>query len=92
MTYFVTEKRKRRLCAALLLSVMMLFSACAAPSEDTLENSQETQSSQADTERVDTGFILTGPDSYDSADTALLVDKDKKESTVTFLNLELGKQ
>lgn len=92
MTYFVTEKRKRRLCAALLLSVMMLFSACAAPSEDTPENSQETQSSQADTERVDTGFILTGPDSYDSADTALLVDKDKKESTVTFLNLELGKQ
>lgn len=92
MTYFVTEKRKRRLCAALLLSVMMLFSACAAPGEDTPENSQETQSSQADTERVDTGFILTGPDSYDSADTALLVDKDKKESTVTFLNLELGKQ
>ena len=92
MTYFVTEKRKRRLCAALLLSVMMLFCACTAPGEDTPENSQETQSSQADTERVDTGFILTGPDSYDSADTALLVDKDKKESTVTFLNLELGKQ
>ncbi len=43
-------------------------------------------------ERVDTGFVLTGPDSYDSADTTVLVDKNKDEGTVTFLNLELGKR
>lgn len=43
-------------------------------------------------ERVDTGFVLTGPESYDSADTAILVDRDEKENTLTFLNLELGRR
>ncbi len=42
-------------------------------------------------DRVDTGFVLTGPDSYDSADTAVLVEKDKQESSVTFLNLNRGR-
>lgn len=43
-------------------------------------------------EKGDTGFVVTGPDSYDSADTAILVDRDEKENTVTFLNLDLGKR
>lgn len=38
-------------------------------------------------DRVDTGFVLTGPGSYDSADTAVLVAKDKQEGSATFLNL-----
>ncbi|MCH5274957.1 MAG: PEGA domain-containing protein [Lachnospiraceae bacterium] len=38
-----------------------------------------------------TGFILTGPGSYDSADTAVIVKIDKGEETITFLNLILGK-
>ncbi len=36
--------------------------------------------------------MVTGPDSFDSADTAILVDKDEKEGKVTFLNLVLGKR
>lgn len=43
-------------------------------------------------ERVETGFVVTGPESFDSADTAILVDRNDKESTLTFLNLELGKR
>mgnify|MGYP002509818720 CR=1 FL=1 len=43
-------------------------------------------------ERVDTGFVLTGPESFDSADTAILVDRDEKKNTLTFLNLELGRR
>lgn len=42
--------------------------------------------------RVDTGFVVTGPESFDSADTAILVGRDDKENTLTFLNLELGKR
>ena len=93
MTYVVSERKNRRwgLCAAILLSVSMLLCACASQGEDT-PNNTHGEGSQAEAERVDTGFILTGPDSYDSADTALLVDRDKKESTVTFLNLELGRR
>jgi len=43
-------------------------------------------------DRVDTGFIVTRPDSYDSADTAILVGRDEAENTVTFLNLDLGRK
>ena len=41
--------------------------------------------------RGDTGLV-TGPESYDSADTAILVDQNAKENTLTFLNLELGRR
>lgn len=43
-------------------------------------------------ERYDTGFVVTGPESFDSADTAILVGRDEKEATLTFLNLELGRR
>lgn len=43
-------------------------------------------------ERAETGFVVTRPDSYDSADTAVCVAKNEEEGTVTFLNLELGKK
>lgn len=42
--------------------------------------------------RVDTGFVLTTPDSYDSADTPILISKDLNENTVTFLNLDLNRK
>lgn len=72
--------------AAVFMTVMM-FSACAGGRQSTqpvLDTEKE--------ERIDTGFVVTGPDSYDSADTAILVEKDNKDSTVTFLNLVLGKR
>ena len=44
------------------------------------------------TGRVDTGFILTGPESYDSADTPVVVDIDEEKDTITFLNLDIGRR
>lgn len=43
-------------------------------------------------EKVDTGFVAPGPESFDSADTAVLVGRNDMENTLTFLNLELGKR
>lgn len=43
-------------------------------------------------ERADTGYVPTGPESFDSSDTAVLVAKNKDEKTVTFLNLQLGRR
>lgn len=40
----------------------------------------------------DTGFILYGTYDYDSTDTAILVDKNVEEGTLTFLNTEVGKR
>lgn len=42
-------------------------------------------------EQPGTGFVVAGPNSYDSADTAVLVEKDSKEGTVKLLNLDLGR-
>lgn len=39
----------------------------------------------------DTGFVAAVAGNYDSADTAVLVSKNKKEQTATFLNLTLGR-
>lgn len=50
------------------------------------------ESSAPGTERIDTGFVVAGPESYDSADTAILVDRNDEENTLTFLNLDLGRR
>lgn len=73
-----------------LLTIMTVMSltACAAPFAE--ENSQPTAAPTP--KRADTGFVIAGPDSYDSADTAILVGRDEKENTLTFLNLDLGRK
>ena len=84
------NKEKRygmRLC--ILATALMLLSACANPFQDNGRVESDQSSSE---ERSETGFVLTGPDSYDSADTAILVSRDKKENTATFLNLDLGRR
>lgn len=40
----------------------------------------------------DTGFVVTEAGSYDSADTAVVVEKDDENSAITFQNMQLGKQ
>lgn len=67
----------------------ILLTACANPFQGGGED--ETGQSFSD-EEVDTGFIVTGPNSYDSADTAILVGRDDKEGTATFLNLDLERK
>ena len=67
--------------------MVFLLAGCTEPSR----NNEQPVSEEASSESVETGFVVTGPDSYDSADTAIYVAKDEKEGTVTFLNLELGK-
>lgn len=81
-----TNRKKRMRCKAgiwVALAAVFLVS-CGLKKEST--GPSPTPS------RADTGFTLTGPDSYDSADTAVLVGRDDAESTLTFLNLELGRR
>jgi len=70
---------------ALLLSVIMAFLAVGCTSTD--NGKQGTNG-----ERIDTGFVVYGPDSYDSADTPVLIAKDEEAGTMTFLNLTLGRE
>lgn len=86
------NERKRRIGirrAGFAMLTAILLTACANPFSGGEEKVSEEPSSA---ERVETGFVVTGPDSYDSADTAILVNRDEKEDTLTFLNLDLGKR
>lgn len=93
-------KRAKLIVFALMTS--MSLTACSPSSVQT--NSQDADTSGqknpnsvnegngSDLEYVDTGFVLAGPDSYDSADTPVVVDIDKDDNTVTFLNLEVSRK
>lgn len=75
--------------ACIWLMTMLSITGCGQ--KDAAEGSTETQA-QTEAERVDTGFVVTNPDSYDSADTAVLVDINEVDKTVTLLNLDLGRR
>ena len=72
--------------ACIWLMTMLSITGCGQKAAT--EGNTETQT-QTEEERVDTGFVVTNPDSYDSADTAVLVDINEIDKTVTLLNLDL---
>lgn len=78
----------RQVVLLLIIMTAVSLSACAVPF---LGDREEAAPSPAP-ERVDTGFVVTGPDSYDSADTAILVEHNEEAGTLTFLNLDLGRK
>ena len=84
--------RYRKKIVCILLMTVLSISGCGQAS--TAGNAQNTVTVQTteESDRVDTGFVVTNPDSYDSADTAVLVDINSVDNTVTLLNLDLGKQ
>ncbi len=89
----MTDKRDKKgkysLKTGILIMLLTVFlTACVKP----MEENTGSEDSVASTESIDTGFVVTGPNSYDSADTAILVDRNEQEKTATFLNLELGKK
>lgn len=75
-----------------LTACSSLFQNSGDSSGKDVQKEQNQPAKESSQERVDTGFIVTGPDNYDSADTAILVDKNSDDNTVTFLNLELGRR
>ncbi len=80
--------KRRNLAGVAVLTTVLWLTGCGVPFPGNL--SAGTPSSPQD--RGDTGFVVTGPDSYDSADTAILVGRNEEENTVTFLNLDLGRK
>ena len=68
--------------ACIWLMTMLSITGCGQKAAT--EGNTETQT-QTEAERVDTGFVVTNPDSYDSADTAVLVDINEIDKTVTLL-------
>ena len=79
------RRKGRLLCFAAVTAA--LLSACSLPfgGQGDVQNPSEPG-------RVDTGFVAAGLDSYDSADTGILMGRNQKENTITILNLDLGRK
>lgn len=76
--------RKKGIITMFSMLAGILLAGCAF--------SQQAGTPESQTEQDEgIGFLLTGPGSYDSADTAVIVKINKGEETITFLNLMLGK-
>lgn len=95
---FVKDSFQRQACfhsgsmsAFLVLVTAVLFMALAACGNPGKPQPGTQETGTEDTEEKGTGFAASGVDSFDSADTAILMQKDKNESTVTFWNLTVGK-
>lgn len=87
--------KTRKIAVSLLLVTVMSLAGCGqTTSSGTMTEAQTTAAPETTVqeERIDTGFVVTGPDSYDSADTAVLVDINNIDNTVTLFNLDLGRR
>lgn len=71
---------KKGMSAILGVLAGVLLAGCSFLRDEGVEEHGEEQNNG-------TGFVLTGPGSYDSADTAVIVKIDKSEETITFFNL-----
>lgn len=79
----------KKTITCILLMTVLSVTGCGQKGSGEGNTGAQTQTEEG---RADTGFVVTNPDSYDSADTAVLVDKNDIDSTVTLLNLDLGRR
>lgn len=84
------KRSARRIIIGLLAVLLLLIGYGWIKNAGTRQSDNKNPDNAADkpADRVDTGFILTGPDSFDSSDTAILVKKNKDDGTVTFYNTD----
>lgn len=75
---------KKGISAILGVLAGVLLAGCSFTQEETTPETVEEPNNG-------TGFVLTGPGSYDSADTAVIVKINREEGTITFLNLIVSK-
>lgn len=82
------KKRHAGHMAVMGLLCMLALWGCASRQDDTAPPPTQSQENGGS----DTGFLLTGPGSYDSADTAVVTRIDDAEKTITFYNYEVSKK
>lgn len=76
------NKKHIRKYGILFIIALCFCCSCQAPFQ--MENSKDKESS-------DTGFIKSDIGYYDSADTAVVMEKNEEKSTISLLNREVGK-
>lgn len=80
---------KKHLFKTKYMAICLMLPAVLGLLACTPKEGQESQSMET---KPDIGYEAPGPDSYDSADTAVVVKKDETAKTVTLLNLNRGRE
>lgn len=78
-------KKKAAWLGLVCTIVTLSLSGCGA-GMDIPEETKET------VKTINSGFVAMAPGIYDSADTAIVISRDEEKKTMTFQNLETGKQ
>lgn len=68
----------------IILFGVILLTGCSFPQTKAAKEQQE--------QNGNTGFVLTGPGSYDSADTTVVTKVNTSDKTITFLNLTVSRK
>ncbi len=84
----MTKKINAVITCILILLCITLLGGYVLTKSVKKETAEVTQTSN----NADTGFVVAEAGSYDSADTAVVVEKNAEEATITFQNMQLGKQ
>lgn len=71
-----------------LYALLIVGTMCGCSNNTPSDPIKESQSSSSQ----DSGFMLTGPGTYDSADTAIVTRIDKEDQTITFFNTVVSKR
>lgn len=87
------RRQRKKIYGLLLFLILMTMSlgACSLLQNSGSGTAQPAAAQNDSGQSVDTGLVISGPGSYDSADTALLMNKNEDDNTVILKNLELGK-
>lgn len=87
----MTKKTNAALLCIFVLFCLTLIGGYALTNKAKNVKKEATELAQT-SNGADTGFVVAEAGSYDSADTAVVVEKDEEKSEITFQNMELGKQ
>ncbi|MBO5474097.1 MAG: PEGA domain-containing protein [Lachnospiraceae bacterium] len=79
------HKRVSQAVTVIMIMAMLIMGCASEASNIGLAKDKERSA-------VDTGFSVTAVGSYDSADTAVVMSVDMDNSSVTFMNMDTGKQ
>lgn len=81
------HKMKRKNLILTVAGILFVLALAGCARSNPGNSTVESDSAQV----PDTGFLLTGPGSFDSADTAVVVKINTIEQKITFLNLQVSK-
>lgn len=75
----------RKRAALVGLAMMMILNGCGVSANMATNTNKAVKT-------INSGFVAMAPGIYDSADTAIVICRDEENKSITFQNLETGKQ